>query len=158
MDNVIQLLKDNEKPFGLMSEEMQEKAKEIGRGEFDVYQAQGWGNRCGGELYPANTYRLRADYKDEPEIVGCKIYQAECTKFYVDVYDFESRTEIVLARTPVGYKRIGYKFGDVKQIINKEVGYSHNGVDILPFVQYDELKSGRFKVLHATHVLFRRQK
>ncbi len=32
--NIIQQLKDNEKPFGLMSEEMQAKARELGRREF----------------------------------------------------------------------------------------------------------------------------
>ncbi len=162
MNNLIQQLKDNEKPFGLMSEEMQEKARDIPKEYFDVYEAnfsdavwtrcaKGSGKHC---IYQA--YRLRADYENEPEIVECEIKpnsDGELRYNYRGDSDIWCPFEDAFADPDF----IGFKFGGIKQIINKEVGYSHNDIDILPFVNYDDLKSGRYKVLHATHVLFRRQ-
>ena len=70
MNNIIQQLKDNEKPFGLMSEEMQAKALEIGKSFFLFWDGDKWvaSGLCAvfGDEY---TYRLRDTYEDEPEIV-----------------------------------------------------------------------------------------
>ena len=71
MDNIIQQLKDNEKPFGLMSEEMQNKMRGIGKGrDLEVYQfsAGGFVRMTGvscGTFIGDNTFRLRPDYEDE---------------------------------------------------------------------------------------------
>lgn len=73
MDNVIQQLKDNEKPFGLMSKEMQDKANAIGfHGNFRLYLHPGWGGIIDNPTYGHSwmiTYRLRLDYEAKPEIV-----------------------------------------------------------------------------------------
>ena len=68
MENLIQQLKDNEKPFGLMSEEMQEQAILLSRHEFQCYMAHGVWLAGGDEIEFAAgcTYRLRPDYEDEP--------------------------------------------------------------------------------------------
>ena len=66
--NIIQQLKDNEKPFGLMSEEMQEKANEIGCTEFDYYGTCVWESYLAGDFYNDQACRLRSDYAEEPEI------------------------------------------------------------------------------------------
>ncbi len=68
MENLIQQLKDNEKPFGLISEEMQEKAREIECGEFFEYYAgnTAWYQAQAGAFATRTAYRLRPDYEDEP--------------------------------------------------------------------------------------------
>ncbi len=163
--NLIQQLKDNEKPFGRMSEEMQNKATAIGiHSNFRLYcgpHRDSWGGIILADsafFKTSETYRLRLNYEEKPEIVECEIYKARRGRFDVYVYDFGEDEENLLSAIPHGYEQIGFKFDGIKQIINKAVGYSHNGIDILPFVDYDDLKSGRWAVLHATHVLFRRQK
>ena len=78
--DIIQQLKDNERPFGLMSKEMQEKAREIGkRTNFETYcgikSKPPWLPIIGDseEFIEEFTYRLHPDYKEEPEIVECEI-------------------------------------------------------------------------------------
>ncbi len=84
MENLIQQLKDNERPFGLMSEEMQEKAKEIECYNFLVY----WENGKTIRWFPTDqylskgfmrdkAYRLRADYEDEPEKIEVRIIRGD---------------------------------------------------------------------------------
>lgn len=66
--NIIKALQQNEKPFGLMSEEMRAKAKGIGPLEFEVYLHKGdWYEVCGDRSYRFEdfvTYRLRPDYEE----------------------------------------------------------------------------------------------
>ncbi len=71
MENLIQQLKDNEKPFGLMSTEMQEKAKAIGfPGNFRTYIWPNFGGIITNLEYGYSghlTYRLRSDYEEASE-------------------------------------------------------------------------------------------
>ncbi len=72
--NIIQQLKDNEKPFGLMSEEMQAKALEIGNDNFHYYDSDGkWVPYPSGDFYTDQACCLRDTYEEEPEIVECEI-------------------------------------------------------------------------------------
>ncbi len=64
--NLIQELKENERPFGLMSEEMQEKAREIGAEKFIKFHGEGFGTN-NGHLEQVFTYRVRPDYAEKPE-------------------------------------------------------------------------------------------
>ena len=78
---IIQQLKKNEKPFGLMSEEMQEKLKSIPGKDIECLQTangklwttceQGiaWNSQANTSTC---TYRLRDDYKDELETIEVK--------------------------------------------------------------------------------------
>ena len=69
MKELIEALKNNEKPFGLMSGAMQAKAKEIGdRDSFELYTDCGWGPCVTGLRDVVlgvfdHTYRLRPDYE-----------------------------------------------------------------------------------------------
>jgi len=138
--DLIQQLKENEKPFGLMSAEMQEKAREIGlSGNFENWS---------GNFIIGFTYRLRPDYEEKPEIVECEIYE-ENTRLYfrLDGSVPSSDTSVEYAVSYPDF--IGFKFED--------------GV-ILPYpVKYGDaqiqniygLRGGT--IYHATHVLFRRQ-
>ena len=68
--DIIQALKENKMAFGLMPVEMQEKAKEIGRKNFERYSNE-WGDN-GERLWVVYySYRLRSDYK---EPVSIKIF------------------------------------------------------------------------------------
>ena len=74
---LIQDLKDNKRAFGLMTEEMQAKAEEIGfPGNFRIYQHPGFGGIIANSLYGhsgTTTYCLRRDYEETPGIVECEI-------------------------------------------------------------------------------------
>ena len=73
MSDIIKALKENEKPFGLMSKEMQDKANKIGPQEFQYWANRKW---AGPNSYfgPENiAYRLRSNYVEEPKIVKCEI-------------------------------------------------------------------------------------
>jgi hypothetical protein len=79
---IIQALKENEKPFGLMDKELQEKAKNIKRGNFQCYQtiAGVWKDSyvmtgdAGTDFDLVFTYRLRPDYQEEPERIELEIH------------------------------------------------------------------------------------
>ena len=153
--NIIEQLKKNEKPFGLMSEEMQEKAKAIGPVDFLILSIVGiainwpkWNPFCGGDFVYKETYRLRADYEDEPEIVECEIFEdSNCLGF--DGCKGIQGTEIANAVNHPGF--IGFKFED-GTLRTTPIYYqrpTHTNTQV--FLNED------YKVLHATHVLFRRK-
>ena len=151
MENIIQQLKDNEKPFGLMSEEMQEKARLIRREEFDVYMSQGWGNRSGSELYPANTYRLRADYEDEPEIEECEITEEE-GHLHFRMPNSAIRHSLHQACDHRDF--IGFKFEDgVVSGVSIRYLLTCGHFNTFALKEFAEVK-----VIHASHVLFRQKK
>ncbi len=61
--SIIDDLKNNEKPFGLMSKEMQEKAKEIDALQFDIYQTD-WYRSQISEFCGDFAYRLKPNYQE----------------------------------------------------------------------------------------------
>jgi len=160
MDNVIQQLKKNEKPFGLMSEEMQVKAREIGQPEFEMYMKDdtwmtcGHCNNFGSKKVTDQTYHLRPDYEEEPEIVECEIFEdSNCLGF--DGCKGIQGTEIANAVNHPD--NIGFKFEDgtwydhpIKPVSKGSSAPIHN-------IDTDDIISGRAEVLHATHVLFRQK-
>ena len=165
---IIEQLKKNEKPFGLMSEEMQEKAVELGfHGNFQLYSGYGSDGGFGAIIdnpkYGYNrklTYRLRPDYAEEPEIVECEIYVGESIRpgFGLDVYDFGIDRELSIALIPNGYKRIGFKFED-GSVMGSPVKYSVPGMTSKGYyASYEDLATNQALEHHATYVLFRRSK
>ncbi len=159
MTNVIQQLKDNEKPFGRMSAEMQKEAREIGKGkDFEVYQfsAGGFVRMTGvttGAFIGDNTYRLRPDYADEPEIVEHRIYGAEGHRHYVD-----GAAQVHSLHQAMDHDDfIGFKFED-GCIRTSPIYYqleTHTNDQVMVGVNYVGVE---YKVLRATHVLSRRTK
>ena len=159
--NMIDRLKANEKPFGLMDKDMQEAAEEIGPEYFEVYitnlsdecrwrtegvHGKGFDSSC----QKAQTYRLRPDYEPEPSIVECKIYELGEKGSLCFHRKGDKPWNISNAINYPDF--IGFNYQDdtvsgfSKMYRGKSGGASFNAV---PFENLD-----RYKVLHATHVLF----
>ncbi len=165
MDNLIQQLKDNEKPFGLMSEEMREwmvtveKPEDIEQMVCRVNLKIDWFSMCikinkGNCNHMEGTFRLRPDYEDEPEIVECEItlnpetqiwgYKCPCSGDPVNAD---------LAHSCPGFRLVGLKFedglvGPTSMYYSDSAGQAYckagDGID-------------EVTILHATHVLFRKK-
>ncbi len=151
MDNLIQQLKDNEKPFGMMSEEMQEKANEIGCTEFDYYGANVWESYPCGDFYNDQACRLRADYEDEPEIVECEITEEE-GHLHFRMPNSAIRHSLHQACDHRDFSGFKFESGQVEfsPIVFKS---SCSTKSICQFRDLADLE-----VLHVTHVLFRLKK
>ena len=169
MDNIIQQLKKNKIVFGLMSEEMQEKARDIGiTGNFYLFQ-----HLCGTEkiwkfirydescnstndlFVSGTTYRLRPDYKDEPEIVEYKITIGGCTAWMGKlVYTDERVLEQGICEACADPDFIGFKFESGQVELTPIVFKSDCSTKSI--CQFRDLAD--LEVLHASHVLFKRKK
>ncbi len=152
--NIIEQLQANEKPFGLMSAEMQGEAKRIGKTKFEHFNdCSKWVCANLPRFESQSTYRLRFDYQEEPEIVECEIYRVQDGVFDVEVYDFDGDEENCLNVIPHGYERLGFKFADGGVSVVRLV--YRNPLGIVCDCPADEI--AKQQILHATHVLFRRQ-
>ena len=158
MDNLIELLKDNEKPFGLMSEEMQEKARKIGiLGNFRQFVGPGWGGiykATGCNFHDIKTYRLRPDYTEEPAIVECEISKTDDGSLgYRRKCNGGCGGSNLLFRVLADPDFIGFKFED-GIVTGLLIRYKmpHRMFSTFAYKNFAEIE-----VLHATHVLFRRK-
>lgn len=149
---IIKALKENEKPFGLMSEEMQAAMKSVA----DDSNIQFW-NICEWvkDIYPTwdgqNTYRLRPDYDEKPEIVEYKYATKLIDEdFYVEGYIYEDSQFHRLANIPDGYKPSGYKYKDGSIHLTSTW---HTGPRDM--TAKDFFNAGN-EVLTPTHVIFRK--
>jgi hypothetical protein len=111
-------------------------------GEWDGVGREG--SLCRGDI----IYRIRRNYQPEPEIVECEIFingDALCYK-----YD-GIKNPITIALCQPDF--IGFKFED-GSVSGCPMMYT------LPSTsgRYDSIKGGSCKVLHVTHVLFRKVK
>jgi len=85
--DIIERLKKNEKPFGLMDEDLQDFTREIEKNNFKYYHYSAGGfcdfdNKNIGNVFLYNiVYQLKADYQPEPEIVECKVIIADNKNF-----------------------------------------------------------------------------
>ena len=158
MENIIQQLKDNEKPFGLMSEEMQEKASEIGRcANFKCLSGRTWASCTSkANIFDYDrTYRLRPDYEDEPEIVECEIWADDGHLHFRHRLGGGLQHSIHQACDHPDF--IGFKFED-GQIWNSPINYSFGGTAPGFRTTVEIIETNGCVVQHATHVLFRRNK
>jgi hypothetical protein len=75
--NIIKALKENEKPFGLMSEEMRREFKRIQgegtRNHLQFWNEDEWQIASSPTWNGSRIYRLRPDYEEKPEIVECEV-------------------------------------------------------------------------------------
>ena len=168
MTDIIKLLKKNKYPFGMwpepecygkeVGEEMQAKARGIGKKEFQFYSMNGWENPARDDNFCSyNVFRLRPDYKDELEIVECEItlnpesniwcYRCPCSN---DLVNADS------AHSCPGYRLSGFKFEDGKMYPISTVYKFKN--KLITYYSIDIDRLDEYEVLHATHVLFRRPK
>lgn len=150
---IIEALKKNEKPFGLISEVLRNEAKRIGRSQFHKYYDSQW------EKLPVtpmpfltgNTYRLCSSYEEKPEIVKCerkgdsyeRVFPDGSTKIYdlFECLECKSFAGFLFECGMVRVDAMAYKPKD---------GYEgvHHRTEI------NGLKSGEIEVMRATHALF----
>ncbi len=155
--NILEQLKENEKPFGLMSEEMRAKQGDMEKSDFQVFRNGAWMN------YDASfpgcnsfVYRLRPDYEDEPEIVECEIIADGNGKFHYNRPDGITNCSLSTAVNCPDF--IGFKFED-GTVFGLPVKYSVPGVTTKGYYAfYDDIKTSQALEHHATHVLFRQKK
>ena len=115
--DLIKALQQNEKPFGLMSEEMQAKAKEIGVTEFSVYlnSIDGWDSNTSyhSSFDDHMAYHLRPDYEAKPEIVEYPYTtRLKDEDFRVEGYIYRDGQFHHLSDIPDGYLPSGFKYAD----------------------------------------------
>jgi len=148
---LIEALKKNEKPFGKMTAEMKEAMFEIGIPHFQRYMyLNAWHgnlNSFASEL----TYRLRPDYEMEPEIMENVVFKVG--KKLMTNITFNKRTTLSEAVDHPDF--IGFRYG-TGIILPYPVCYDVDGESTYQdSVHPDEAE---YKVIHATHVLFKRSK
>jgi len=74
MKDLIEKLKKNEKPFGLLTLEEQECLDKVGKQNCLVYTNSGkWENAAKCSFQSGNTYAIKPDYQPEPEFVDLEI-------------------------------------------------------------------------------------
>lgn len=155
--SIIEDLKANEKPFGLMSEEMQAKAKEIGCRDgknFDIYYGAGgtWQSPRPYDFQRDRTYRLRPDFQEKPSIVECEVELDDDSGnlYCVDPSGYMPEIHVVTSRTDF----VGFKFEDGRISIMPRIYASENLYEDL--VKADTFD--KYEVLTPTHVLFKGDK
>jgi len=162
MSDLIKALKENEKPFGLMSEEMQDKAKKIGKDtKFERFYASQW-NVVNGELFSTNaTYRLHPDYEEKPEIVECEVKPPDTANMmWVDTSPLAERNAgsntMDFCSCTMHPDFIGFKYEDGSiQSVPRSFKGERDG-EIWGSVLSSE-KLSDFKVLTPTHVVFKKK-
>ena len=158
MDNLIKLLKKNEKPFGLMSEEMQEKQRKMGDTDFQVFRSGEWMNYDAS--YPgcnSFAYRLRDDYKDEPETTIRQMEISANMSNCLCMYNDEGQSFGSIAKVHERADFTGFKFED-GTVMGSPVKYSVPGMTLKGYyASYEDLKTSQALEHRATHVLFRKQ-
>ncbi len=138
MSSIIEQLKTNTEVFGLMSEEMQDKTREIGSNNFRAYFDGKWGEKLidkhGFCSYVA--YRLCAEYEEKPPAIV--EYKIELRDGHLHFKHRGVDYCLSCAYNIDGF--IGFKFDD-------------NQTGTIP-IAYDD----NHKIHHATHVLFSQAK
>lgn len=158
MKDLILALKNNEKPFGLMSEAMQAKAKEIERTNFNYYHhSNEWICTVGsGDFSLDMTYRLRADYtepvEDEYELVKIEPQK----NFGGDLgYTKPLSESACLSAACDDPNFAGYLYED-GSVYNNSTVYKKSGCFGGEKTDMDRLNSRSVDVLRPTHVVFKK--
>jgi hypothetical protein len=155
--DTIKALKKNERPFGLMTAEMQAKAKEIGIGEFWVYIEFGqnqmtspavWGKHP-DRFNWGETVKLRPDYEPKPEIVECEV---KANRHGLHFVDDEGRClGIGMAINYPDF--IGFKYAG--GVVSTSPRHYYDGIEGEQTWQiYESKLLTKYEVLTPTHVLF----
>jgi hypothetical protein len=165
MDNVIQQLKKNEKPLCLLSSEMQDFILGCETDDLEYLSSESglkspdWRTNANSSAEikraPIDTYRLRADYEDEPEIVEEIVHQYDNGGNYY--YNRKNNRTITgcypLATAISDPDFIGFKF-ESGQVEFSPIVFK-SSVSTKSICQFRDLVD--LEVLHATHVLFRQK-
>lgn len=167
---IIQALKDNEKPFCLMSNEMRSTLLKITKGDGinDLrkmvirpdYNA-GWGyvtlidwNDSRNWEY---TYRLRPDYTEEPEVVECEVVTQ---RFETEPIKFRGPSGPTCLHKAISHQDfIGFKYeGGCISPLPRIFKVEECGIAGLHWTMNEAcLNEEKWEVLTPTHVLFRKE-
>ena len=86
MNELIEKLKKNEKPFGLLDPEEQKYLKKVGINNCRIFFIQNEWSMAGGSFIAFYTYAIKPDYQPEPEFVDLEI-RSDSTNDWLGVPD-----------------------------------------------------------------------
>ncbi len=113
MTDLIQQLKDNRYPFGLMSEEMRAKAKDMDIADFQFYTSDRvWEDYPAGDFYYDQATRLNPDYEEKQGIVECEVYTESNSVHNLLMFKYDGDKGSYLNEAPDFPDFIGFKFED----------------------------------------------
>ncbi len=145
MKDIIKALKENKKPFGLMSEELRHAMVcDFIKDDIEYYQGPAWvgkdEDKGFGGFALDKTYRLRADYtEDEYEL--CEITElGENLVFNYNGRHWSITEAFQFARFD------GFRFQDIYDDEPQKE----------PWLRLDKHHDGNYKMTHATHVVFKK--
>ena len=155
--NIIEQLKNNLNPFGMMSKEMQEAMDAIEFRFLEEWVGRTWSGlpESDSGLSLRATYRLRPDYKEEPEIEKCEVYEkAGADRYKVLCYDRVSSGGWRLETACKHIDFIGFLYKG--RVLHTSPRMYKQGAQWFPNI--DEHQIDQYEVLTPTHVLFRKGK
>ena len=155
---IIHALKNNKYPFGLMTEEMQAKAREIGirlislytRNVDGKYEFLHWSARQQSSFYENKVYQLPDHYAERSEIKKCTIRPDGICLVYDRV---RKAIDIAFAASDPDFFGFEYEDGSVHPFARK---YQYKDKTRGHLATLCTLESGETEVLIPTHVLFRK--
>jgi len=158
--DTIQALKENKEAFGLMSAEMQTKAREIGIRNFALfgencdcgYSWLAWCAEEEGDFYGSHTYQLVSGYTPEPEIERCEVKNQEGDLCW---FNDSTNTWWALEQATHYPDFVGYEYED-DFVSSMPRMYRRRGKDTMMFYGTEEDRLEDFDVLTPTHVLFKK--
>ena len=112
----IKALKKNEKPFGLMDKELQEKLMDCKKANSVKFGGSQWNSNDDPCWEMFSTYRLRPNYTEEPEVIELEIKKNAYGELVV-IFDGNNRTYTMCpALCPMkGYRFAYYKYPDGRE-------------------------------------------
>lgn len=141
--DLIRALKQNEKPFGRMSDGKQIKAIRIGYLQFVIYcPDEKWRTPSQDGFAADHTYRLRSDYEEEPEIVECEISEKEIAGINYSEFTAPDGIENLLEGACSYVDFIGLKYEDRltgRLYRHKKTGHIYETILLSQLNEYDVL-------------------
>jgi len=110
MNDLIKQLKEKF-VFGWISEELQDKCREIGRLNFERYDGVGWGNCSVVTFDNGDRLKLKADYSEEPDVLRVEIEDGVGGKI-IRVDGRNYLYPLAPAVPPKGYEFTGFEYSD----------------------------------------------
>jgi len=151
---LIEKLKKNEKPFGLLSEEEQEVLRNTPTEHRLYFDGYGWVNDPTEGISRNNAVQIKDDYEPCPKFIECEVFCKEdgdlmfwyqCDNWVLDMAPkFANFIGFMYDCTPciVDSQPMAYRIGDGRYL------YSVSGLD--------RIKSGEATVVRPSKVLFRK--
>ena len=140
--DMIQALKDNKEPFGMMDYESKKSALAIEKQNFEIKIEDSWHEGISGEFYPYHIYRLKPDYELPKEQQKESFLFIPCFWSMEDCIIESYRTDLT------DYDFIGWT-NDKKQVIsNSAIMYLNSTSGLISFDNFCS------KVVRAAFAVF----